>query len=336
MTGMSASRTASASGRRLPLAAVVALLGLVLAGCTVGTDYESTPLPEPSRGDAAPPPAAATQAPDCGNPLASYAPQGALPGPGSLPAGSTMAKIRKRGRLVAGVSADTLLWGSRNPFTGRIEGFDIDVLRAVAQAIFGSEDKIEFRVITTSQRISALQNGDVDIVARTMTINCARWADIAFSAEYYRAGQKILVRKGSGVRDIGGLAKRRVCAPKGSTSLDNLRKEQPTALPMPADTHTGCLVLFQQGRVDAITGDDAILAGLAAQDPYAEVVGAAFSEEPYGLGISKDNQDLVRFVNGVLERMRRDGEWRRVYDRWLRADLGPAPAPPDPVYGRRP
>ena len=75
-----------------------------------------------------------------------------------------MAKIRKRGRLVAGVSADTLLWGSRNPFTGRIEGFDIDVLRAVAQAILGSEDKIEFRVITTSQRISALQNGDVDIV----------------------------------------------------------------------------------------------------------------------------------------------------------------------------
>ena len=108
-----------------------------------------------------------------------------------------MAKIRERGRLIAGVSADTYLLGSRNPLNGRIEGFDIDMVKAVAKAIFGDENKYQLRVITAAQRIPALQEGEVDIVARNMTINCDRWKQIAFSSEYYRSGQKILVRKGA-------------------------------------------------------------------------------------------------------------------------------------------
>ena len=86
--------------------------------------------------------------------------------------------------------------------------------------------------------------------------------------------------------------------------------------------------------MQAITGDDTVLAGLAAQDPYAKVVGRAFTAEPYGLGVNKEHVDLVRFVNGVLEQMRRDGRLTAAYDRWLKPALGPAPAPPTPVYGR--
>jgi polar amino acid transport system substrate-binding protein len=108
-------------------------------------------------------------------------------------------------------------------------------------------------------------------------------------------------------------------------------------IPVGSDTHTGCLVLFQQGQVDAITGDDTVLAGLAAQDPYAFVVKApAFTAEPYGLGVSKKHPDFVRFVNGVLEQMRDDGQWKTAYNTWLREALGPAPAPPMAVYGRQP
>ena len=102
---------------------------------------------------------------------------------------------------------------------------------------------------------------------------------------------------------------------------------------MSAPTHTGCLVLFQQGKVDAITGDDTILAGFVAQDPYAKVVGEAFSAEPYGIGVAADQVDLVQFVNGVLDQAKADGTWAASYDRWLGA-LGPAPAPPVSVYGR--
>ena len=123
-------------------------------------------------------------------------PDGTLPAPRDMPAGSYMDKIQQRGRLIAGVSADTLLLGARNPISGQIEGFDIDMLHAVSQAIFGDPNRIELRVVTAAQRLPVLQDGSVDIVARNMTITCARWKDIAFSSEYYRSGQKVLVRSG--------------------------------------------------------------------------------------------------------------------------------------------
>ena len=210
------------------------------------------------------------------------------------------------------------------------------MLKAVSKAIFNDPNKIEFRVITTAQRIPALTDGSVDIVARAMTINCARWAQIDFSTQYYQAGQKVLVAKGSPVKGMEDLKGKKVCAPNGSTSMDKLRTF-PGLIPVAADTHTGCLVLFQQGKVDAITGDDTILAGLAAQDPYAFVVKApAFTSEPYGLGISKDHPDFVKFVNGVLAQMRTDGQWTTAYNTWLKDALGPAPAPPAALYGRQP
>jgi polar amino acid transport system substrate-binding protein len=251
-----------------------------------------------------------------------------------MPVGSWMATIQNRGRLIAGVSSDTLLLAARNPLDGQIEGFDIDMLKAVSKAIFGDPNRIEFRVITTAERIPVLTGGSVDIVADAMTINCARWAQIDFSTQYYQAGQKVLVAKGSPVKAMEDLKGKRVCAPTGSTSMDKLRTFA-GLIPVASDTHTGCLVLFQQDKVDAITGDDTVLAGLAAQDPYALVVKApAFTSEPYGLGISQKHPELVRFVNNVLAQMRTDGQWTTSYNTWLRAALGPAPAPPPAVYGR--
>jgi len=319
--------------RALILAVASVVSTSVLSACTFS--YAPTPLPP---APPAPQPTTSAPAPQparCGNPLASYEPSNPLPPPDALPSGSTMAKIKKRGRLVAGVSADTYLLGSRNPFTGEIEGFDIDMVKAVAKAIFGNEDRYQLRVITAAQRIPALEKGDVDIVARNMTINCDRWKQIAFSGEYYRSGQKILVRKGSKINSIAELAGQKVCAPIGTSSMDNLIKNAPKAIPVGAETHSGCLVLFQEGQVAAITGDDTVLAGLAAQDPYAVVPKQqAFTSEPYGLGFNKKDVDFVRFVNARLDEMRADGEWNTLYNRWLRESLGPASAPPIPVYGR--
>ncbi len=188
-----------------------------------GRRRATQPRPTANPGTATPAPAATGAAVTAANCLQSYAPQGALPGPGALPAGSTMAKIRKRGRLIAGVSADTLLLGARNPVTGQIEGFDIDVLQAVAEAIFGDPDKVELRVITAADRIPLLQDGSVDIVARNMTITCDRWKQIAFCAEYYRAGQKVLVPLGSHGHRAGRPEGQEGLRADGSTSLDKLR-----------------------------------------------------------------------------------------------------------------
>ena len=327
----------------IPIAAAAALL---LTACSSG-NYAATEIPAKPSATPAPP---ATPAPqDCTNALQSYAPEGPLPPPGQMPAVSTMRKIQDYGRLVAGVSADSLNLGSRNPLTGKIEGFDIDMVNAVAEAIFPdaktNPNRVELRVISTPQRLPVLtaprKPGAVDIVARNMTITCARWKDIAFSSEYYHSGQKLLVRtdlknaNGKPVQSLDELSGQTVCAPAGSTSLDNLRTKYPKVVPITADTATGCLVLFQQGKAVGITGDDTVLAGQVAQDPYARVTTApAFSAEPYGLGMNAGQVDFVRFVNGVLEQTKKDGRWQQSYNKWF-GSLGTA-TPPAPAYGRVP
>lgn len=306
--------------------AAAALLAVVLGGCATQAPADLSAAPAPAA--AAPAPAAVPAATECDDATTSYAPTAGT----EIPAGSTMAAIRDRGFLLVGVSADTLRMGARNPFTGQIEGFDIDVARQVAQAILGDRDAIRFRVITAGDRIPVLQAHEVDLVARAFTMNCERWADIAFSAEYFTAGQKVLVSTESDAQGIEDLAGQRVCAPEGTTTLERLDEYDVEAVG--ARTHSACLALFQQGRVDAITGDDTVLAGFVAQDPYARVVGEAFSAEPYGVGVAADQVDLVRFVNAVLDGMKADGTWAQTYDRWLGEALGPAPAPPTSVYGR--
>jgi polar amino acid transport system substrate-binding protein len=327
------------------IAAGFAALGVVVTvGCSGSGVYATTPVPSSLAPVTTPAPKATTAPPACGDPVASFAPDGSNP----VVSGAHMKRIKDRGRLIAGVSADTMLLGARNPLNGRIEGFDIEILRAISKAIFDDPDKIEFRVITTAQRIPVLSGDpadDVDIVARAMTITCARWAQIDFSTEYYRAGQKVLVAKGATVqgpsgkplpvKDMADLKGRKVCAPNGTTSMDKLRTFA-GLIPVGSDTHTGCLVLFQQGKADAITGDDSILAGLAAQDPYASVVDApAFTTEPYGLGVPKEaGHGFAKFVNAVLAQMRADGKWTTAYNSWLKDALGDAPPPPAAVYGR--
>jgi polar amino acid transport system substrate-binding protein len=319
--------------RRLALVAAAVLL----AACG---GYDDTTIPEP---DAAPttPPAAPAAPVECDDATTSYAPGGSV---ADLADGATVGEIRDRGRLIAGVSADTFKMASRDPLSGDLVGFDIDMVNAVASAIFPSkslDNAITFRVISAADRLKVLQNEQVDIVVRNMTMNCARWVDIAFSAVYYESGQKLLVRQDLAdlpdpVDTVPELAGLRVCAPTGTTSLDNIRKEAPADTEIvTAVNHTQCLVKFQRGEADAITGDDTVLAGLAAQDPYAVVPAGQrkFTAEPYGIGVNQGNKDLVRFINAVLEQSRADGSWQESYDRWLRPTLGQG-SQPQPTYGR--
>jgi polar amino acid transport system substrate-binding protein len=318
---------------RLAVAVAVLLTASTLAACTDDSEPSSGPTTT-----AVPPTTAAPAAPavQCNNAVASYAPDRPLSAPGtSLPSGSTMRAIQDRERLIVGVSADTLLFGARNPINGRLEGFDIDILREVAYAIFGGDkeridERIEFRVITYAQRLPVLEDGSVDLVAHTMTINCARWERIAFSSEYYAAGQKLLVRTDSAVESVDTLDGERVCAAEGSTNIDNIAAYPVEVVGAP--DLTDCLVLFQQGAVDAITGDDTVLAGFAAQDPYAKVIGAKFTDEPYGVGVNAEQVDLVQFVNSVLDQLRTNGRWQQIAKKWLE-DAAPA-APPQPDESR--
>jgi polar amino acid transport system substrate-binding protein len=310
----------------------------VLALAASGCGSSSTPPPSVAIAPVDAQPAGAqevTTAPaaanaDCGDREASLRP-GPLPAPGAMPPGSTMAAIAERGRLIVGVDQNSYLVGYRNPTTGQLEGFDIDVAREMARSIFGDPNRIDLRVVEAGQRESALVNGEVDLVVRTYSITCERKKTVDFSTTYFNALQKILAVKGSGIDSAAKLAGKRVCAVKGTTSLTALLELNPKPTVTSVTSWTDCLVMLQQGQVDAVSTDDVVLAGLERQDPNVEVVGDSIAVEPYGIGVKKENTDLVRFVNGVLDRMRNDGTWRRLYDANLRS-LGPAPEPPTPRY----
>ena len=314
----------------------VALVLFALALATAGCESSTPPAPATVAPVEAWPAGAqeVTAAPVAGSadcdPEASLRP-GPLPSPGAMPPGSTMATIAERGRLIVGVDQNTYFFGSRNPATGQPEGFDIDLAREIARHIFGDPNRIQFRVVDASQRESFLQSGLVDLVVRTYTITCARKESVDFSTVYYYAHQKILAAKGSGIHSAADLSGKRVCAVSGTTSLSRLFALEPRPKLLGVSTWTDCLVLLQQGQVDAISTDDVVLRGLARQDPTVEVVGPDMSVEPYGVGVKKENSDLVQFVNGVLEQMRNDGTWERLYDAHLRS-LGPSPGPPTAKY----
>jgi polar amino acid transport system substrate-binding protein len=268
---------------------------------------------------------------DCGDREASLRP-GPQPAPGAMRPGSTMAAIANRGRLIVGVDQNTSLFGKRNPSTGQLEGFDIDVAREIARAIFGDPDRIDLRVVEAGERESALESGEVDLVVRTYSITCERKKKVAFSTTYFTAHQKILVVKDSGIDSAAALSGKRVCAATGTTSLATLLALESKPTVIAVTSWTDCLVMLQQGQVDAISTDDSVLAGLKAQDPNVEIVGDSLGAEPYGVGINKEHSDLVRFVNGVLEQMRVDGTWKRLYEARLGSLLGPSPGPPTARY----
>ena len=280
-----------------------------------------TPTPTPTTNTPAPP------QPDCDDPTASLRP---VADPAQR-VGPNIDAIRARGRLIVGLDTGSNLFSFRDPMTGAIVGFDVDIAREIARDLLGDPDLLEYRTLGSAERERALQNNTVDVVTKTMTITCARRQKVDFSTVYFLAHQRVLATMDSGIESLDDLAGKRVCVVDGTTSKDNILAYQPQAQLLTVSSWADCLVVLQQRQVDAISTDDSVLAGLAVQDPYLRVVGPPISDEPYGVGIGKGKDDLTRFVNATLERIRADGTWNAAYDRWLTV-LGPSPSPPAPRY----
>jgi polar amino acid transport system substrate-binding protein len=315
-----------------PLLVLLALTAL-LAGCATTTPPPPTPTavrPTPAGTTVltGPPPAAPDRSCD---PEASLAPGGPAPAPGAMPPGSTMAAIVARGYLVVGVDQNTRPFGYRDPATGALAGFDIELAREMARALFGDPTRIRFRTESSAQRPGNLTSGAVDLVVQTMSVTCARRRQIQFSSVYYEAAQRVLVPRRSPVQSLADLGGRPVCSIASSTSIAAVQSapSHPVAVAVPQKSD--CLVLLQQGQVDAISTDDTILAGFAAEDPTLEVRGPSVGVEPYAIGVAPQHTELVQFVNAVLERVRADGTWARIYTDTYGAGV-PVPAPPAARY----
>jgi polar amino acid transport system substrate-binding protein len=261
--------------------------------------------------------------------------------PPSASDGPTIDAIKKRGYLRVGVDQDSYKWGyldpnkvdADDPSSYDPEGFDIDLVHAIADQILGSSNaKVIYRAIPTNQRISAIQDNKVDMVVRTMTITCDRLKDVAFSTAYFETGQQVLAPLHTDITGYDDSLKgKRVCAATSSTGLEHLEKKSYGAHLVKVPNQLDCLVSLQLGEADAIVTDGALAAGQAAQDPGVKLVGKPFTEEYYGVAMRKDADDLVRRVNHILEDYRRNG-WQTSYDKWLKADLGPSQGPPAPEY----
>ncbi len=249
--------------------------------------------------------------------------------PASFAADSTMGKIKAAGKLVCGTKFDVIAFGFKNPTTNEVEGFDADLCREIATAI-GVEP--EFVEAISANRLPFLKEDKVDIVISTMTRNEDRLKEIDFSKIYYVAGQKILVKSDSSYQSVADLvaAKVKVCSGEGSTSEKNLQTEGVAQADVVLfKTYAEAAQALLDGRCDAVSTDDSILFGLAAQNDGIEVRGEAFTEEPLGIGIKKGKDDLVQFINGVLEAMAADGRWKALYDKNIKPYSGAeAPEPP--------
>ncbi|MGH3985141.1 MAG: glutamate ABC transporter substrate-binding protein [Pseudonocardiaceae bacterium] len=260
----------------------------------------------------------------------SLRPQGTLPEPGRMPAGSTMARIAQRGHLIVGIAQDAYPLAFRDRDL-TLAGFDIDIARDITEAITGDRERVVFRPNPVAGRLEPVRSGQFDLVVAATTITCPRREKVDFSAVYYEATQRLLVNRGSGTTGLDDLRGKRVCAVRGTTTLGRILADPSKPIPVGQPSTSDCLMLLQLGEADAVSSDDTQLAGMAAQDSRTEIVGPQLSEEPYGIAISKDHPDLVRFVNGVLERRVQDGRWLASYQRWLTL-LGPPPSPPTPQY----
>ncbi|MEJ8304159.1 glutamate ABC transporter substrate-binding protein [Saccharibacillus sacchari] len=233
-------------------------------------------------------------------------------------AASQLDSIKERGTLVVGVKYDTKLFGLKDPASGDVEGFDIDMAHALAKSILGDESKVELKEVTSKTRIPMLNNGDIDMVIATMTITDERKKEVDFSDVYFQAGQSLLVKKGSPIAGIDDVtADTTVLASKGATSIANIEEKVPGVKVLQFDNYQDAFNALKAGQGDALTTDDAILYGMAAQDPNFEVVGEPFSDEPYGIAMKKGETALVEAVNKGLGDMKADGSYNEIYKKWI-------------------
>jgi len=247
-----------------------------------------------------------------------------------FPADSTMAKIQKRGKLVVGSSLNTLMFSSRNPMTGDVEGFEADLARMLAKKLTGSEDNIEWVSTTPENRIPLVENKRVDMVIATMTVTDERKKVIGFAGPYYLAGQDSLVRADDdSIRKTADLDGKTVCVLSGTTVERNLKPLAPTARIVTFSDASACVEGLIDKRFDAYVDDGATLVGESMRQPgKMRVVGAPFTEEPYGIAVIKEDTVWRDWLNSQLSASIENGQWNEMYGKDLQEGLG---APQVPV-----
>lgn len=233
---------------------------------------------------------------------------------------ASLETIRARKTLVVGVKDGQAPFGFRDPQSGEVVGFDIDLAKALAE---GLGVAVVLKPVANADRISAVKSGHFDMVLATTTRTRARETDVDFSVTYFVTEQRLLVRKDSGIRFAADLKGKRVGTARGSTAIGNIGNAEPAAEIVLFESIPLAFAALQAGGVAAVVTDEAQLVGVRASaanpDDYA-VVGEALSYEPYAV-VLPDNQSALRdAVNHILHDLWVSGRWKTIYDRWFGRD----------------
>jgi glutamate transport system substrate-binding protein len=246
-------------------------------------------------------------------------------------AGTTMAELSEAGSMTVGTKFDQPGFGLLNP-DGVPEGFDVEIAKIIAAGMGIAPEDITWTETVSANREPFIQNGQVDIVVATYTINDKRKEIIDFAGPYYEAGQDIMVATGNplGIEGPEDLAGNNVCSVEGSTPAENIRTNYPEATLTLFDVYSKCADALTNGQVDAVTTDNVILTGLVAGNPEGfELVGNPFTEEPYGIGLAKGDDAFRTYINDTLEEAYESGAWADAWDATAGAISGTeAPEPP--------
>jgi len=244
----------------------------------------------------------------------------------------TFTAMQQRGRVVMGVRADQPGLGFQDATTGQYTGFDVEIARLVAAQLGFGADKLDYKVVPSAAREDTIARGEIDYMVGTYTINDKRKQLVSFAGPYFVAGQGLLVRSDeTAITGKDTLKGKKVCSVTGSTPIQRVKDQQltePTNI-VEFQNYSQCVDQLLSKQVDAVTTDDAILKGYAAQQPdKLKVVGETFSTEPYGIGLNHDDAALRNKINDILAAAEADGTWKKIYDGTLGKSGSPADPPP--------
>jgi polar amino acid transport system substrate-binding protein len=241
---------------------------------------------------------------------------------GAVPASAqnqdSIAQIKSRGKLIAGVKFDTPPFGYLDDKNQPV-GFDLDIVRAVAARI---GVPVEFVKVTSPTRIPLLISGNVDLSAASMTHTRERDKAIDFSITYYTGAQSLIVAKGSAIHGLKDLDGKQVSVQQGTTLEKNIAAVAPSAKVVAFKDYNSAWLALVQGRVDALTGSLNILQGFAKENPNFVILPDRFSVEPFGIGVRQGDSALRDMINFTIQELWESGEYAKLYQKWFHADPG--------------
>jgi putative glutamine transport system substrate-binding protein len=228
-------------------------------------------------------------------------------------------QIKQRGKLIVGVKFDSKPFGFVDE-NNQVQGFDIDVAKEIAKNLLGDSNAIEFKQVTSSNRIFMLTSDAVDIVIATMTINPKRLEVVDFSQPYYVAGQAIMIPENSDIRGIKDLNNKKVIIVLGSTSEKNIRMMAPDAVIQGFRTYNDAFSALKAGRGNALTTDDSILYGFLDTDKTFKILPQRYTKEPYGIAIKKgtETETLRMTIDEILYNMEKKGTFKQIKNKWVK------------------